>query len=149
MVTRKILAVGAVSCALSALIHPITSAAQSAQEEPTWFAIMGNADDASVDTVEIDVSDIGARGFVQNMDLRVNLAHQRTMDTGEKYTSYQSVIAIDCGSNSIFHITQTRFVGPLWTGAQTTQSFSDNRPMAFGNLSPSPSIKILKAACAQ
>lgn len=81
------------------------------------------------------------------MNLRVNLAQQRTMASGEKYTSYKSVVAIDCANGGVFHIQQTRYVGPQWTGEETTQYFGNSRPMAFGGLTPSPKPKVLKAAC--
>ena len=133
-------------CALGTAM-PIAVRAQSADPEPTWFAIMGNLIEADADTVELDVANIHTRGQIKSMDLRVNLAHQRTMESGEKYTSYKSVIEIDCERDGVFHVEQTRYVGPRWTGDPTTQYFANSRPMAFRGLVPSPKPRVLKAAC--
>jgi len=65
---------------------------------------MGNLIEDDADTVELNVGDIRGPGQTNSMDLRVNLANQRTMGTGEKYTSYKSVIAIDCETGGVFHL---------------------------------------------
>lgn len=146
---KAVTAIGVLMGVIAGLSLASPSWAQPAHDEPTWFAIMGNLIEDDADTVELNVADARAPGLTKNMDLRVNLAHQRTLGSGEKYTSYKSIITIDCETGGVFHIEQTRYVGPRWTGESSTQQFGTTRPMAFGGLIPSPKARVLKAACAK
>jgi len=126
-------------CAVASSTH--------AQYTDTWFSLAGNVSDPNVDTVQLNIGNVQPRGQIKLMDLRVNLAKRRNMVDGEKYTSYQSVIAIDCETSSIYHLEQTRFTDRSWQGASTREVFTGSKPMAFGGLIPSPKPAVLKAAC--
>lgn len=114
---------------------------------PLWFTVMGDLTEPAADTVELDVGQLSLRGEQKRMNLRVNLAAQRTMASGEKYQSYLSRIEIDCQTSAIVHVHQTRFEHAAWRGPTSFQSFPETRPMAFGGLLPSPKETILRAAC--
>lgn len=118
-----------------------------AQDEPLWFTLMGSLADDTTDTVQINMAKMEARGSNNVMQLRVNLAHQRTMDSGEKYQSYLSKILIECSADSVVHLEQTRFELRRWEGHSTFQKFPEVRPMAFGGLEPNPRARVLRAAC--
>lgn len=120
----------------------------STVENSTWFTVMGSVSDPTVDSVQLDIKDIQPRGQIKLMNLRVTLRQKRTSTSGEEYASYISRIAIDCASDSIVHLEQTRFAEQMWLGKSNFQSFPEVRPMAFGGLNPSPKARILKAACA-
>lgn len=148
MALNKVIVASAISlCWMVGQAESPSNPVQLHREEPTWFAIIGNFLEEDADTVELNLADVQPRGHNKTMNLRVNLAQQRTMGSGEKYTSYKSVIAIDCANGSVFHIQQTRYVGPRWTGNETAQYFGRSRPMAFAGLTPNPKPKVLKAAC--
>ena len=108
---------------------------------------MGSLGDNTADTVQINMAKMEARGNDDVMQLRVNLAQQRTMDGGEKYQSYQSKILIECSADSVVHLEQLRFELPRWEGHSTFQRFPEVRPMAFGGLEPNPKARVLRAAC--
>ena len=114
---------------------------------PLWFTVMGDLAEPAADTVELNVGELSLRGEQKAMDLRVNLAAQRAMASGEKYQSYVSLIEIDCLASAIVHVHQTRFEHAGWRGASTFQNFPEIRPMAFGGLLPNPKETILRAAC--
>lgn len=113
-----------------------------------WFTVMGDLADAGTDTVQVDLENLPPRGAIRYMDMRVNLAETRTIDSGEKVGSYVSRISIDCDQDAIEHVEQTRFEGNYWRGRSSFQRFSENRPMAFRGLLPNPKARILRAACA-
>ncbi|RYD60745.1 MAG: hypothetical protein EOP84_36585 [Verrucomicrobiaceae bacterium] len=139
---RILLRLIAIAVSASALM------AQS-QNRDEWFNIVGDQFDPTQDVVQLNIGNVKPRGKIKLMDLRVNLAKQRTMASGEKYTSYTSVIAVECDTSSVFHIEQTRYVEPRWAGTGTRQVFPEDRPMAFGGLSPAPKPVVLRAACAK
>ena len=120
---------------------------QLAMAASSWFTVMGDGADPSVDTVELNLDDVRAPGMNDLMFLRVTLAKQRTNRAGDRFTSYWSRIAIDCNKKSIVHVDQTRYVEKRWRGAATFENFPDVRPMAFGGLEPNPKEVILRAAC--
>ncbi|KQP49695.1 surface-adhesin E family protein [Pseudorhodoferax sp. Leaf274] len=136
---------------MSALTYGLTvlafSCAPVATAAPLWFTVMGDLTEPTADTVELNVGELSFRGEKKAMDLRVNLAAQRTMASGEKYQSYVSLIEIDCLASAIVHVHQTRFEQAGWRGASSFQNFPEIRPMAFGGLVPNPKDTILRAAC--
>ncbi|RYX94713.1 MAG: hypothetical protein EOO28_13945 [Comamonadaceae bacterium] len=129
------------------LLALIVAAPHYALATPSWFTVMGDGADPKVDTVELNLEDVRAPGLNDLLFLRVTLAKQRTNPSGDKFTSYLSRIAIDCGKRSIVHVDQTRYVEKRWRGNATFENFPEVRPMAFGGLEPNPKETILRAAC--
>jgi hypothetical protein len=123
----------------------LTSFLARAQAEPVWFDVGGPG--PSADVVELDVSDIKPGQAIKSLSLRVSLAAERILPSGERYSSYTSEIEIDCAERAVIHRKQTRYAGPRWTGAATTQEFPGARPMAFRGLQPDPKPRVLRAAC--
>jgi hypothetical protein len=119
----------------------------SAQDDERWFTVLGNLADSETDTVQLNMAKVETRGKNDVMQLRVTLAKQRTMATGERFQSYRSQILIECAKESIVHLNQTRFELGRWGGPSEYQRFNEVRPMAFGGLEPNPKARVLRAAC--
>ncbi|RYD78693.1 MAG: hypothetical protein EOP84_13940 [Verrucomicrobiaceae bacterium] len=121
--------------------------AGSVGAEPIWFVLTGDPHNARTDVAEVNLAGVKPRGVVQVLEFRVTLARQRTMASGEAYTSYVSHVKVDCSRSAVYHLDQTRYVDPRWQGAATFEEFSQTKPMAFGGFLPTPRPVLLKAVC--
>lgn len=114
-----------------------------------WFTIIGNEADPAVDTIQVDPTPVAVKGHMRLLNVRVSRARQRTTKDGIKFRSFVAVTEFDCDKLTA-RFTKTRFYNePLWTSPGRDMDFpaTDVRQMAFREINPNPTERVIKAAC--
>ncbi len=115
-----------------------------------WLTVVGDAADASLDTIEVDPVAISTSGAERSMRIRVSRTRERTSTDGVVFTSYRAVVLFDCGKRSARFLSADFFRAPLWQGeAHESIVYASNlpRPMVFRGIEPNPLQRIIRAAC--
>ncbi|MES2509135.1 MAG: surface-adhesin E family protein [Pseudomonadota bacterium] len=118
--------------------------------QSSWFTVIGDDRDGASDTIQVDPESMTS-GDIRTLRVRVNRAVTRTSWDKIPYRSYQSLVRFDCVNRSARYISITYFTSPLWKGeASRTSDYTSGtpRPMLFLDVSPNPSARIVRAACA-
>lgn len=128
----------------------LLAACLQAQAQDTWFTVIGDRADFSVDTVEVNPAPISSSGDNRLMNVRVSRREVRKSWDGVTYRSYQSVVKFNCAQNTAQFQQIRYFMLPAWKGeSHTTMTYSDANPrdMRFRDVEPNPTARIIKAAC--
>ena len=114
-----------------------------------WFTVAGNPTDTAGDTVQVDPVALGIEGPLKMMNVRVSRSTVRRNWEGVPYRSYESEVAFDCRARRADYRVATFYMEPLWQGAPhlTTNYANDPKPMAFRDMAPNPTSRIIRAAC--
>lgn len=118
--------------------------------EPAWLSITGDAQNAAMDTVDVDASSAVAFETMRLIKLRVNRAKPRPGFDGLPYQSYYSTAIVDCPALNAWHRTISLFEQPLWRGQMRIKEYteSDGHGVTFSDMEPNPRDRLIKAACA-
>lgn len=120
------------------------------QAQTTWFNIMGEPDDAAVDTVEVNPTPVSINGAIRALQVRVGRSADQLSRDGVSYRSYASEVVSDCVSNSTRHAWIDFYTLPGWKGEphkRAVYPLSDPRPMQFPEIEPNPYRRIVRPAC--
>ena len=114
----------------------------------TWFTVMGDPQDASVNTVQVDPVDHDAD--LRTLRVRVSRSTQRTSWDGVPYRSYTAQVAFECEKNKARYLVLTYYPQPRWQGEpDKTVDYTTGPPrmMEFRDVTPNPTQRIIHAAC--
>ena len=114
----------------------------------TWFTVLGDPTDPGVNTVQVDPVD--RDNDPRTMRVRVSRSENRTSWDGVPYRSYTSNVFFDCEHGTARYLSITYYSQANWRGeAGKTVDYTTGpvRPMAFTNVSPNPTQRIVHAAC--
>jgi uncharacterized protein (DUF2461 family) len=89
--------------------------AQTAQN--TWFNVVGDPKDASVNTIEVDPTPVAVNGDLKTMKIRVSRSVPRTSWDGVPYRSYTSTVVFDCANKKAQYQSLDFYMEPAWKGA--------------------------------
>lgn len=118
--------------------------------QATWFTVMGDAADPSVDTIEVDPSPLSVTDGAQTMRVRVSRSGPRKSWDGVPYRSYESEVVFDCANKKARYASVVFYMEPLWQGdSHNTSVYTKDKPrwMVFRDVNPNPSQQIIRAAC--
>ena len=148
MTANKLLLVFFLACSTwSATAIGTTTLADD--DKVSWLTILGSPGDPDVDTILIDPTPSAVKGHMRWMNLRLNRAKTRTSTDGIVFRSFVSVIEFDCDKRSA-RFTKTQFYNdPLWASPGRAMDYPAAmvRPMAFREIEPNPSERVIRAAC--
>jgi len=118
--------------------------------QSSWLTVAGDPGDSQNDVVQIDPTSRAGTASLPTFNVRVSRAVLRISWDDIPYRSYASTVAIDCAENSGRYTEISFYMMPLWEGqSHKTISFSaaESRPMRFRDIEPSPTSRIVRAAC--
>ena len=118
--------------------------------QTVWFNIVGDRDDAAVNTVEVDPTPVSISAGTRTLRLRVSRSADRVSWEGVPYRSYVSEVVFDCARNTARYLWIDFYSQPAWQGEPHKRSIysqSEPRPMRFLDVEPNPSQRIIRAAC--
>lgn len=116
----------------------------------TWFTVLGDPANPSLDTIEVDPSPLSVTAEAQTMRVRVSRAKLRKSWDGVPYRSYESEVVFDCVNKKARYTALVFYMQPLWQGSShNTSTYTRNNPrwMEFRDVSPNPKKQIIRAAC--
>ncbi|MDB5894863.1 MAG: hypothetical protein JWQ88_2394 [Rhodoferax sp.] len=114
----------------------------------TWFTVLGDPDNASVNTVQVDPVD--RDNDPRTMRVRVSRSEARSSWDGVPYRSYTSNVFFDCERGSARYLNVTYYAQANWQGEPgKTVDYTTGpvRNMAFKDVTPNPTQRIVHAAC--
>lgn len=116
-----------------------------------WLTIMGDPQDASSVSIQIDPRPVSVVRNTRLMNIRLNRKTSRTSTDGVTFRSYFSEVEFDCARQTARFTRTHFFAGPLWTDFTRTLEFSRStpRPMEFREIKPNPKMRVIRAACAK
>jgi hypothetical protein len=115
-----------------------------------WFNVMGDPQDTTVNTIEVDPIPVAVNGDLKTMKIRVSRSVQRTSWDGVPYRSYTSTVVFDCANKSARYVSLDFYMEPAWKGAShktSTYTGDVKRPMEFRDVTPNPTQRLVRAAC--
>lgn len=115
-----------------------------------WFNVMGDPQDATVNTVEVDPVPVAVNGDLKTMKIRVSRSEQRKSWDGVPYRSYNATVVFDCANKKAQYLSLDFYMEPAWKGASHKTSTYDGdlkRPMEFRDVTPNPTQRLVRAAC--
>jgi hypothetical protein len=118
--------------------------------QTTWFNVMGDPKDATVNTIEVDPVPVAVSGDLKTMRIRVSRSEQRTSWDGVPYRSYTSTVVFDCANKKAQYLSLDFYMEPAWKGAShktSTYTGEVKRPMEFRDVTPNPTQRLVRAAC--
>lgn len=124
--------------------------AGSACAQVTWFTVLGDPANPSLDTIEVDPSPLSVTAETQTMRVRVSRAKLRKSWDGVPYRSYESEVVFDCAARRARYSAMVFYMQPLWQGqSHNTSNYTRSNPrwMEFRDVSPNPNRQIIRAAC--
>jgi hypothetical protein len=120
------------------------------QAQTVWFTVMGNPDDAALNTIQVDPKPEDSSDGFKTMRLRVNRSEQRTSWDGVPYRSYEARVLFDCPRKSAKYLSIAYHSEPQWRGTpyrNVDYTKGPVRPMLFKDVEPNPTARIVRAAC--
>jgi hypothetical protein len=126
------------------------TAAPAAFAQTVWFTVLGDQDDASVNTIQVDPTPVLVENEQRTMNVRVSRSALRKSWDGVSYRSYTSRVLFDCVNNTARYSSLTFYMQPGWKGeSHKTVNYSSENPryMEFRDVQPNPTLRIMKAAC--
>jgi hypothetical protein len=115
-----------------------------------WLTVVGDANDATVNTVQVDPRPLSVNGLSRTMKLRVNRSATRVGREGVTYTSYEAVVVFECDQRMARYETVVYYMQPFWKGSSHKTSVytkANPRMLQFLNVEPNPTARIIRAAC--
>lgn len=131
------------------LVLCLSGAACAQAESTDWLNIMGDGDDPSVNTIEVDPTPLSSDERV--LRVRVSRSTERVSWDGVRYRSYVSKVQFDCVNNKARYLSIDFYREPGWKGVSYhTSVYKDKEPermMEFREVTPNPAQRIVRAAC--
>ncbi|RZJ24166.1 MAG: hypothetical protein EOO54_10285 [Haliea sp.] len=138
--------------------HPIRTAllalalgatAAFAQGAQTWFTVLGDPDDPLANTIQVNPVPLSIEGEQRTMKVRVNRSAQRRNWDGLPYRSYESVVLFNCVNHTARYLAADFYLEPGWKGDVVRATYPQEpiRAMAFRDVEPNPTLRIMRAAC--
>lgn len=121
-----------------------------AQATSSWFNVMGDAADESVNTIEVDPTPVAITGETRVMRVRVSRSQDRVNWDGVPYRSYVSEVLFDCPSSMARYLSIDYYRLPAWKGEPfLRREYLQTEPrwMQFRDVEPNPYRRIIRAAC--
>ena len=118
--------------------------------QPVWLTIVGSADEAKNDVVQVDPASRSGNAGFPTLSVRVSRATLRSSWDDVPYRSYVSTVVIDCDEKTGRYTEINFYMMPLWQGKphkSTTFAPSETRAMRFRDIEPNPTARIVRAAC--
>ena len=114
-----------------------------------WFTIVGDPQDAAVDTVEVDPTSIMGVGDLKLVKMRANRSATRQNPRGVKFRSFESIAEFDCARRSARYVRTQFFEAALWRSPTATVDYgtTSDSLMVFRAMEPNPSERIIRAVC--
>lgn len=115
-----------------------------------WFNVLGDPQDANVNTIEVDPVPVAVSGDLKTMRIRVSRSEQRKSWDGVPYRSYTSTVVFDCAHKKAQYVSLDFYMQPAWKGAShktSTYAGDVKRPMEFRDVTPNPTQRLVRAAC--
>ena len=115
-----------------------------------WLTVLGDPDDLSVNTIEVDPIPVSLPGLQRIMHVRVSRSAPRINWDGVPYRSYESKVLFECDKHKARYVSIVFYLQPGWTGvSHRTSEYSkaDARRMEFRDVKPNPTLRIIRAAC--
>lgn len=128
----------------------IAAPVEGLRAESVWFNVEGDATNPAVNTIEVDPSPVTVAGAMRTMRIRVSRSAPRVSWDGVPYRSFVADVIINCLENSARYGTLTYYQQPAWAGEVTKTAIygeTDLRVMAFRDVVPNPTLRIIRAAC--
>ena len=118
--------------------------------QTAWFNIIGDPEDAAVNTVDVDPTPVSVNGSIRALQVRVSRSADQVSWDGVPYRSYVSEVVFDCANNSTRYAWIDFYTLPGWKGEphkRSVYTLSETRPMEFLDVEPNPYRRIVRAAC--
>lgn len=132
------------------LLVALSLLACQSQAQTVWFTVMGNPDDAALNTIQVDPKPEDSTDGLKAMRIRVNRSQQRTSWDGTPYRSYEARVLFDCPRKSAKYLSIAYHAQPQWRGTPyrtTDYTKGPVRLMLFKDVEPNPTARIIRAAC--
>ena len=115
----------------------------------TWFTIHGDPDNPLVNTIQVNPVPVSIEGEQRTMKVRVSRSQPRRNWDGLPYRSYESVVLFNCVTNTARYLSADFYPQPGWKGdvVKATYTAEVPRMMAFLDVEPNPTLRIMRAAC--
>lgn len=131
------------------LVFCLSGAACAQADSTDWLNIMGDADDPTVNTVEVDPTPLSNDERV--LRVRVSRSAERVSWEGIRYRSYVSKVQFDCINNKARYLSIDFYLEPGWKGvSHHTSVYKGKEPerlMQLRDITPNPAQRIVRAAC--
>lgn len=123
--------------------------AACAQANSNWLNIMGDPQDPTVNTIEVDPTLVSQTKEGRVMRVRVSRSAERISSKGIAYRSFEARVLFDCTHSTARYLVVDLYLEPGWKGAPHHTSVYDGPPqlMEFRDVEPNPAQRILRAAC--
>nr|WP_145548735.1 surface-adhesin E family protein [Variovorax boronicumulans] len=133
---RRAWALGAIVCLAQAAATP-------------WLTVAGDPDDPRADTIQVNPLFIMKDGPQRVMEVRVSRSTERAAMDGNRFRSFQALVAFDCEARVARFINSQFYNAPLWRdpGARIDYPESRGRTVEFPGFSPNPRDRVVQAAC--
>jgi hypothetical protein len=134
----------------SVIVAMLLLVAVGAQAQDEWLTVVGDLNDATVNTIQVDPRPVAVSGQQRTMKLRVNRMAARVSREGIPYTSYEALVVFDCAERTGRYTQVVYFMQPFWKGESHKTSIytrADPRFLTFVNVVPNPAARIVRAAC--
>lgn len=118
--------------------------------QAAWFTVLGDPQDPALNTIEVDPVPVGVQGELRTMKIRVSRSLPRTSWDGVPYRSYTSTVRFDCANKTARYLSLDFYKEPLWQGEpHQTSTYPEGvvRHMAFRDVTPNPTQRLIRAAC--
>lgn len=118
--------------------------------QAAWFTVLGDPQDPALNTIEVDPVPVSVQGELRTMKIRVSRSLPRTSWDGVPYRSYTSTVRFDCANKTARYLSLDFYKEPLWQGEpHQTSTYPEGvvRHMAFRDVTPNPTQRLIRAAC--
>lgn len=131
------------------LILALAVAAGPAIAEVPWFTIVGDPEDPTAETIQINPVAISENGATRLMELRISRSHERSSQDRVRFRSFRGFVEFNCEAMTARFVRSQFFHAPLWTdpGPELTYPANTIRPMEFRRFEPNPRDRVIRAAC--
>ncbi|KAF1043621.1 surface-adhesin E family protein [Xylophilus sp.] len=144
----KILTVARASIRWFLLTAGIAAGAGAAADPSVWLTVSEGGPQAP-DVVEVAADQVTVFNEFRLVRVRFSRASVRRGYDGQNYRSAEATVQVDCQNRTAGYSALRLYDQPRWQGAWRDVTFGlDNLPrMAFADMQPNPSERILDAAC--
>lgn len=132
------------------LLWGLLGGASVLHAQAAWFTVLGDPKDPALNTIEVDPVPVSVQGETRTMKIRVSRSLPRTSWDGVPYRSYTSTVQFDCANKTARYLSLDFYKEPLWKGeSHQTSTYPEGvvRQMAFRDVTPNPTQRLIRAAC--
>lgn len=139
--------------AVTALAFVCLMASGIARAQGDWLTLTGDAAEPfnpRQNVIQVNPMSISESDGWRTMSIRVSRAENRTSWDDVPYRSFTAVVEFDCEKKTARYMSLDYYLAPGWQGAVHETSVYTRerfRPMAFRQVQPNPTQRIIRAAC--